>query len=165
LLGDPQDDLHSDIAANTYVRSVESDELPQPSQSLTGNAALNAAISLGLKHGVPVEAFQEAFSALPASDGSDVLGSALSTLAASYLGQSALPDADLASSDRSGGEPGLAATDVSAPFVRGTHTRSSHVQDSEEIGASTDSSVPDPSRAFGDPALSPPSVSGRPREE
>ncbi|MEP0070209.1 hypothetical protein [Pyruvatibacter sp.] len=165
LPGGALDEVRTDVTENIYVRSVESDDLPQPAQLPTDNAALNAAISLGLKHGVPVEAFQEAFSALSTSDGKDVLSGALSTLATSYLDQPVLQDADSGSSDFTGGGADLAATDVRDPFIRGTHARSGQVQNSEEIGTSTDTSVPDPSRAFGDPALSPPSVSGRPREE
>ncbi|CDO60901.1 Ribonucleotide reductase of class II (coenzyme B12-dependent) [Candidatus Phaeomarinobacter ectocarpi] len=165
LFGEPLDDLHSDIADNAYVRSIESDDLPVPAQPSADNAALNAAISLGLKHGVPVEAFQTAFSDLSTPDGCDVLGSALSMLASSYLNQSGLRDAESAPSDNFDGGASLAATEGRAPLVRSTHTRSGHVQNSEEIGSSTDTPVPNPSRAFGDPALSPPSVSGRPREE
>lgn len=162
---DELDEVRTDVTDNIYVRSVESDDLPQPAPLPADNAALNAAISLGLKHGVPVEAFLEAFSALPTSDGKDVLSGTLSALATSYLDQPVLQDADSDCSDFYGDEADLAATDLRDPFVRSTRARSGQVQNSEEIGTSTDTSVPDPSRAFGDPALSPPSVSGRPREE
>jgi hypothetical protein len=165
LLGDAMDDVPADVINNVYVRSIESDDLSQPIPMRADNAALNAAISLGLKHGVPVEAFQEAFSALSTSDGKEVLSSALSALATSYLDQPVLQDANSYPSDFSGWGAAFAATGVRDPFVRGTHSRPGHVQNSEETGTSAATSVPNPSRAFGDPALSPPSVSDRSREE
>lgn len=158
------DEAHSDITENVYVRSIESDDVPLSSPRPEDSAALDAAISLGLKYGVPVEAFQDAFAALAVTKGTDVLNRTLAKLATSYLDQP-YPDDDLTPSNLQEGASDLASTNTQARFASNAQANTEHVQESEEFGAEIRKSVSDPSRAFGDPALSPPSVSGRPREE
>lgn len=148
------------IEANIYVRSVEADE---PPLDVDAPDALSLAISVGLKNGVPFEAFQEAFASVASADGNDALARSLTSMARSYLALtttagSAMHQMSAAESTAALGTPHDNSASHSARPSDIPHL-------SDDIGDRHGMSASIVSPASGDPALSPPSVSGRSREE
>jgi len=156
----PSHEPADDIEANIYVRSMEAEEPP-----LTGDDAdaLTLAISVGLKNGIPVEAFQEAFSSFASKDSNDALARSLTSMARSYLVPTTSEKSEMHQMRTA--EPDAATGPLHDRKVSQSASPSDVQHPSDEIGGRRSISASAASRAFGDPALSPPSVSGRSREE
>lgn len=151
---------------NIQVRSIETD-MPVSSHDMHNSAAadaLVAAISVGLKHGVPVDAYQEALAALGGSAGTDGLADTLQAIATSFLagGSDRMPPR-YDPLNQPGARIGADANYANEPMI--VRAPDTGIHTDHEIGARRTDDAPCPSPTFGDPALSPPSVSGRSREE
>ena len=155
-------DEDEDVADKVYVRSIESDEpCSVPVDGADQTAPLAIAISVGLKHGVPIEAFQDAFAALTQMDGPRVLNTALGTIADTFVapGASSIGELSLHPLQEKSRDDRASHIDGAA------HKPTASKTEVQELGTRTDTSVPSPSQAFGDTAFSPPSVSGQSRKE
>ncbi len=150
-------ETHMDaLAGKIQVRTVESD-IPAPEPAVPADLA--TAISIGLEHGVPLEAYAAAFGgdtrAAPAA-----FADALRAIATGYLDTAALPSVALNPLRDTDVMPTHPETTRTIPHS-GSITRSPH----SRTGIRRATSAPHASPASGASALSPPSVSGRHREE
>lgn len=158
----PARDEHFEVTDNIYVRCVETDEACPATDAGSNQAAqLAIAISVGLKYGIPIEAFQDAFTELSPADGSAVLNETLARLAGSFID----PGASRSGAPHSSSAQHAEEQDATGRISRTVHPAPAGREDIQELGSRADASLSDPSQAFGDTAFSPPSVSGPSRKE
>jgi len=165
-------DLAGELTSNIDVRSIEND-LPAETPAADADGRLMATlISVGLANGVPLSAYQEALTAIGLDTDDPAIADALRQVASGYLagGESeAMPAAAPAATpfDPLNTLPRRTARDEAHRRIQNdlpaTEAGPHEIVVSPASGPAPGPMAPSPS--FGDPAYSPPSVSGRNREE